>query len=165
MMGNHHDLPTEIWSLILTALIQQSLLALCRTSKQYHQLVTPELYGRVRYWCLDEVNMACNDEAEILRGTKLEYLTAWEASGVGRCDSHTRIFDSTAFIKVLTQSAWLRSLVVSLEMIWDQEGDNVPYKLLDTLASSPLRHLYLWPLNTSFKIPAGTPVTSISLCE
>ena len=153
-MAEFYRLPTEIWALIASKADQRSLLDLACTSKWYRELATPELYHHMMYW---------NSEAtstEVLRGKNIECLSKEDAS----CLRSTRIFDLTALTKILSESSYLRSMIVSVDFTWDYAIDETHlYGLLEILISSSLRHLHLSPAHVRFAVPPGTPVTSLVL--
>lgn len=171
-MCNLQDLPAELWFSISSYLRQRSVLTVSLTSKRMHKLATPGLYRQVYYWassgkcgsgilCCYGIDILCSCEAEILRGTRLEYQT--EKSITSSCNSNlSRIFKPNAFSKSLTRSPWLRSLVHSVDLKWhDSDHDERLYRLLEALASSPLQHIYLYPSHPGFLIPPSIPVTSL----
>lgn len=99
-------------------------------------------------------------ETEILRGKNVECLSEKKTP----CLRTRRIFDLTALTKMLSNSGYLRSLIVSVDLIWDcAKNDTALYGLLEVLTSSSLQNLHLSPADAWFAIPASTYVTSLVL--
>ena len=159
---NLQDVPAELWFSISFYLGQQSVLTISLTSKRMHELATPGLYRQICYWSSrSEAGILRGERAEILRGTRLEYLTE-ESITSSYYLSLSRIFKPNALSKSLTRSSWLRSLVHSIDFRWHDSGhDKCLYRLLEVLSYSPLQHVYLYPSHAGFVLPPSIPVNSL----
>lgn len=101
-----------------------------------------------------------------MRGTELVHRTKeWLSTSSAADDNECIIAEPAALTRTMERSAWLRSLVVSLELSWQyQYEDDGLYRLLNTFTfASSLRQLHLSPAHVTFEFPSGLHVTSLGV--